>query len=114
MCDVLAVTIGAVAVAERRSAQEVGCGAMAANTLVTVMAMLHGIVEYTERNQNEQEKGPLSFPNVRIILVGGQSIRKWQSVPTDTTTISECMDRPDICLHRVGIFHHLRGFGMAE
>jgi len=43
-----------------------------ANTLVVVPAMLHAIVDFVQTNKN---MFPTSvFPNVRLILVGGQSI----------------------------------------
>ena len=41
------------------------------NTLVVVPAMLHAIFEHRILNRNN---GPLSFPHVKLILVGGQSI----------------------------------------
>eukprot|EP00571_Detonula_confervacea_P003692 CAMPEP_0172316188 /NCGR_PEP_ID=MMETSP1058-20130122/27500_1 /TAXON_ID=83371 /ORGANISM="Detonula confervacea, Strain CCMP 353" /LENGTH=749 /DNA_ID=CAMNT_0013030445 /DNA_START=159 /DNA_END=2408 /DNA_ORIENTATION=+ len=53
------------------SAGDCTAASIAANTLVVVPAMLHAIVEYTQQNHNPAS---LSFPNVRLILVGGQSI----------------------------------------
>ena len=44
---------------------------VAANTLVVVPAMLHSIAEYTQNHHSHQ---PKVFPNVKLVLVGGQSI----------------------------------------
>ena len=44
---------------------------ISANTFVVVPAMLHSIVEYHNKLSSNQ---PASYPNVKLILVGGQSI----------------------------------------
>ena len=45
-----------------------------ANTLVVVPAMLHSIVEYHNTIHSHQSTLPTNYPNVKLILVGGQSI----------------------------------------
>jgi len=45
---------------------------LSVNTLVVVPAMLHSIVEY--HNNHSQPITPTNYPNVKLILVGGQSI----------------------------------------
>jgi len=49
---------------------------ISANTLVVVPAMLHSIVEYHNKLSSNQSTSifPTSYPNVKLILVGGQSI----------------------------------------
>jgi len=47
---------------------------ISANTLVVVPAMLHSIVEYHNKLSSHQPTIPANYPNIKLILVGGQSI----------------------------------------
>jgi len=47
---------------------------ISANTLVVVPAMLHSIVEYHNKLSSNQSTTSTSYPYVKLILVGGQSI----------------------------------------